>query len=272
MAKEQQREDVVTLSRGELDKLITNAVSAVMAKQPMPGVTVNLDASALAEAMVSSQRQVNRDAAVVYPEHQSRKLKYEAIEKEIENLDDTTPKPYLAYSLETCPHTAPTVAGHDFPKFIIKRAGKGKDGHDTAAKKVAWLSAKEVARIQKRAELKWMEIVELDDLGNPVIDPRTNLPKKMRAPYSTFIRLTPTRVGDAGKVLDDPAEVIATLQAELAQYKDKSGAEPGDPVVANAQATLDASKKEARLSEEEAEKRFAEAAGTAGVGITGVKR
>lgn len=265
------------MTETQLNDIVNSAVAKALEKAGgsagnAPVINVVLDPKALANAMVQGQKEVGEEAVIVHKEEKSRAEKRKAIEKELEALDNTNASlsPYLAYSTELCPHTAPTVGGVDFPKFIIKRGGK--NGQDTAAKKLVWLTDREAQRALRFAETKWMEIIELDTVGNPVLDSRTNQPRTKKVPYSSFIRLIKTRVDSAtNKGIEDPAELVASLEAELAAYK--AGGKPpvnegapattvemaaNDKAVSEAQEKLKGSKREARAAEEESERRFAE--------------
>lgn len=268
----------ITLTQEELDQMVNaataRAIEKLGGKGSSPNIQVVLDTEALANALVKGQKQVNEEAVVVNAEEKSRSNKRKEIEKELESFDNKNVSPYLLYSTELCPHAAPTCGGHDFPKYIIKRGGR--TGTDVAAKKLSWLTDREAERIRRFAPLKFMEIIELDEVGNPVLDPRTNAPRTKRVPYSSFIRLVPTRLNSENKVMQDPAELVASLEAELAAYKGekKLAVEtpaPGaaDPDLADVNKSLSGAAREAKLSETEAERRFSET--LAKTGPTGVR-
>lgn len=270
-----------TMTQDQLNDLVNAAVSKALQQAggngQAPVINVVLDPKQLAQAMVQGQKQVGDEAVIIFKEEKSRSERRKQIEKDIEVFDNRDLAPYLAYSTEICPHTAPTVGGLDFPKFIIKRAGPG--GQDSAAKKLVWLTKREAERAIRYAAEKWMELVELDEVGNPVLDARTGQPRTKRVPYSTFIRLVPTRVNSDNKGVDDPAELVATLEAELAAYR--AGGNPvnlGMPAaapetekaMAEINGKLKGAKQEARKAEEESEQRFAEELKKPS--ITGVRR
>jgi hypothetical protein len=266
MAGPEKEKMLPAMTEAQLNEIVNKAVAGALQKaggsaSGAPVINVVLDPKALAQAMVQGQKEVGEEAVIVHKEEKSRADRRKAIEKELEQFDNRETSPYLAFSTELCPHNAPTVGGVDFPKYIIKRGGK--NGQDVAAKKVVWLTKREYERAVRFAAEKWMEIIELDEVGNPILDQRTNQPRKKRVPYTAFIRLMPTRVTADNKALDDPSELVANLEAELAAYRAGKAPvsvtqEEADKLVAAAQVGIKGAVKEARMAEEEAEQRFAE--------------
>lgn len=220
------------VSKDDVQKLIEDGIAkgmrqvTQMAREQPPAAS--LDLSGLAESMVRAETRVREEAVVINKEAHTRSQQRKEIESALLKHDDQITKPYLLYSMENCPHTAPTVGGHDFPKYILKKQGKNRP--DLAAKKVAWLTDREVARIHAFAQFKFMKLPSTDDDGNPVVDPRTNAAVMKPVPYSTFIRVVPTVQVQGRDAVDDPGVLLAAqddeikrLTAELAAFKAQAG-------------------------------------------------
>lgn len=253
-----------TFTADEVEELVARA----LLRNAQPA----LNPEALANALVRGTKQVNEEAAIINKEAKSRADRMKEVEGKIQHLNDEVVKPYLTYSTELYPHAAPTVGGHDFPKYILKRSGK-KFGNDVAAKKVTWLTDREAARIRLHCELKFASIKAQDEHGNPILDKRTNQPKNAAVPFSAFIRLVPTVVAD-GNAIDDPAELVtamaqklSTIEQELAAFKaggmaqvakqPEFGAINGaDAALTQVNARLKTQKTEAMAAEAEAAVRF----------------
>lgn len=208
--KEMQKEDLDALIARKVEERLEEALRSMKA----PPVALQDD---LPERMVRAEQQVREQATIVNHEAYSRTQKRKAIEEELARLDDTKTNPYILYSLETCPHNAPTVGGHEFPRYILKKQGKNKP--DVAEKKVAWLTDREAARIRMCAEIKFMRVPVLDDAGKPVLDPRSKQSMQRSAPYKDFIRLLPTATTVANEVISDPGTLVASYQNEIAKLK-----------------------------------------------------
>ncbi|MCC6824085.1 MAG: hypothetical protein IT579_25495, partial [Verrucomicrobia subdivision 3 bacterium] len=167
-----------------LEQMVQQRMEALAAKLQAPAVPSVLDD--LPERLVEAERQVREQAVIVNQEAHSRAQRRLAVEQKLEEYDDKDTKPYILYSTELCPQQAPALAGHEFPKYILKKTGRNRP--DVAEKKVAWLTDREAARIRMVAELKFMKVPVLDEQGQPVLDKRSSAPLQKAVPYSAFIR------------------------------------------------------------------------------------
>lgn len=207
-------EEVNDLVTRLVDEKVEKALESLSLQQESKGLSDDFP-----ERLAAAEKKVREEAVIIYHEAHSRSQKRKEIEKQLTTYDDKEVRPYIMYSLETCPHVAPTVGGHDFPKYILKKAGKNRP--DIAAKKVGWLTDREAARIRMNCEIKFMKIPILDEMGEPVLDKRSGAPLLKPVAYKEFIRLLATVEASENKVTDDPGALIEGYQTELTKLREE---------------------------------------------------